>query len=376
VRIRITEYCDELRDALRAFNARLEAGGSSARFPPPPDARSAPPTFHQGLKQARYLAVEESLAGAPAVRGAYALKFQTFWLEGDVVPVADFALPVSEGIVNRTYAHIAVQMLRDALHRQPLLYGLGMGGMEQAVARLLKAAGWRMSPVPFFFNVVHPVRFLRNIVHLRKRAIGRTALDLLAFSGAGWVALVGWNLLHARPSTADRTVRAETVSDFDDWSDEIWAAARSHYGMCSVRDAVTLRKMYPRETPGFQRVKVLRDGRPIGWALLMNTQLNRHNYFGNARLGSIIDCLAEPKHASTVIRQARAVLVRQGGDLIISNQSHRAWCKALRDCGFISGPSNFILTTSRELTCKMEEKHVHSSDVHLNRGDGDGPINL
>ena len=94
------------------------------------------------------------------------------------------------------------------------------------------------------------------------------------------------------------------------------------------------------------------------------------------RLGSIVDCFAEPEDAETVIRQARLRLVQQGVDLVISNQSHRAWCAALRACGFVAGPSNFIFTSSKALTRKMEEEHICRDDVHLNRGDGDGPINL
>ena len=307
---------DEWLAALEAFNARLAAAGSSVFFPPPPDPRTHPPRFHQGLKQVRYLAVEEGPEAGPdcagRVRGAYALKFQQFWLAGEVVDVADFALPVSEGIIDRSYTQVAVRLLFGAIQRQPLLYGLGMGGFDQAVARFLKAAGWQMFAVPFFFYVVHPFRFLRNIVHLRRRWLPRTMLDLLAFSGFGCIAGSCWNLLHARRGQAGRAVRAEVMADFQAWSDEVWETARRHYGMCALRDAATLRRMYPREADGFQRIKVLREGKVIGWALLLNSQLRGHRFFGNMRLGSIVDCFSEPEDAAAVVEQARSVLVQQG----------------------------------------------------------------
>ena len=82
--------------------------------------------------------------------------------------------------------------------------------------------------------------------------------------------------------------------------------------------------MYPCGAEGFQRIKVLRGDKVIGWALLLNRECRGHRYFGNMRLGSIVDCFAEPDNAAAVIRQARSVLVRQGVDLVISNQSHRA----------------------------------------------------
>lgn len=376
MKIRIVEHSKQWRNALAALNARLAAGGSNVIVPVPPDLNASPPAFHQGLKQTRYLALDESRPGSPAVRGSYALKFQEFWLGGDIVPVADFMLPVSEGIVRPAYAPVAMRLLLDALQRQPDLYGLGMGGGNSAVARFLQAAGWRMFSVPFFFNVVHPYRFLRNIVHLRKRSFfHRLALDGAAYSGTGWTAARCWDLTHIRPAGGS-PLQADTVEDFGDWSDEVWEAARSHYGMCTVRDAETLRQMYPREAAGFERIKFLHDRKPVGWALVLNSQLRGHSYFGHMRLGSIVDCLAEPRYAAAIIRQSRMALVRQGVDLVVSNQSHRTWCEAMRASGFMSGPSNFIFAASKTLGRRMDEKLIKPDDIHVNRGDGDGPINL
>src|SRR5208337_1038233 len=128
MQIRVVEYAEEWRDALSAFNQRLAAAGSKIRFPPPANRESAVPRFHQDLVETRYLAVEEGATDGCAVRGAYALKFQQFWLSGELIPVADIMLPVSEAIINRNYSHVALALLFNAQKRQPLLYGLGMGG--------------------------------------------------------------------------------------------------------------------------------------------------------------------------------------------------------------------------------------------------------
>ena len=53
--------------------------------------------------------------------------------------------------------------------------------------------------------------------------------------------------------------------------------------------------MYPREAAGFKRIKFLDGQRPVGWALLLNSRLHGHSHFGEMRLGSIVDCLAEPR---------------------------------------------------------------------------------
>ena len=52
------------------------------------------------------------------------------------------------------------------------------------------------------------------------------------------------------------------------------------------------------------------------------------------------------------------------------------WSAALKACGFLPGPSNFIFASSQALSRCMAEKGVRPDAVHVNRGDGDGPINL
>jgi hypothetical protein len=109
---------------------------------------------------------------------------------------------------------------------------------------------------------------------------------------------------------------------------------------------------------------------------LLNTQHSGRDRFGSLRLGSIVDCFAAPSAAADVVACATRVLASLGVDLIVSNQSHSAWFAALAASGYIQGPSNFIFGTSKELTRLLADAKIQFSDVHLNRGDGDGPINL
>ena len=177
----------------------------------------------------------------PRVCGAYALKFQPFWLAGEVVDVADFALPVSEGIIDRSYTQVAVRLLLDAIQRQPLLYGLGMGGFDEAVARFLKAAGWQMFAVPFFFYVVTSLQLPAKYRPPAHRVVAANHARLAGLLGLRLGRRAGWKLLHAKRPGGDGAVRAERVADFQAWSDEVWETARRHYGMCSLRDRATLR---------------------------------------------------------------------------------------------------------------------------------------
>ena len=337
-----------------------------------PDLNVASSAVQTGLLQKQYLALDEG----GNVRGGYVLKFQDFWLAGEAITIAGFRLPVSEAVVDRSYSPVARGLLVDAQKRQPMLYGLGMGGFQEPIARLFQAAGWQMFSVPFYFQIIRPFHFFRNIVHLRKSAVRRLGCDFLAYSGLGWLSVAAARVLHPRHVPATASAQAEVVEDFAPWADDVWEAAKAHYGLCSVRNAATLRKIYPRPLPNCVRLKISARGQPIGWSLLMNTALSDHAYFGNMRLGSIVDCFAEPQDAAQVLHQSREYLVRQGADLIVSNQSHRVWRRAFQRCGFIGGPSNVLFASSRALTEAMERKRISKDDVHVNRGDGDGPINL
>ena len=101
-----------------------------------------------------------------------------------------------------------------------------------------------------------------------------------------------------------------------------------------------------------------------------------NKYFGNMRLGSIVDCLALPENALAVMQAATQFLEQRGVDLIISNQSHHAWGGALKSSGFLETRSNFIFGASKPLAELLSPFQNNQNQVFLNRGDGDGPVNL
>jgi hypothetical protein len=62
--------------------------------------------------------------------------------------------------------------------------------------------------------------------------------------------------------------------------------------------------------------------------------------------------------------------------VIVSNQSHAAWRRALLASGFLRGPSNYLLALSPRLSEKLQPVETLRRRFHLTRGDGDGPIHL
>jgi hypothetical protein len=224
--------------------------------------------------------------------------------------------------------------------------------------------------------VVHPVAFLQNLTYLRRRPAMRRSLDVLALTGLGWLGIRGVQTLRRSQPRPSPAIAVEPVGEFSTWADELWEECKGQYGMSAVCDAETLRILYPKNDARFIRLKVTERSRPIGWAVLLNTPLVNHKYFGNMRLGSIVGCFGSTADTAKVVRAARTFLESRGVDLIVSNHSHAAWCRGFTQAGFLCGPSNFIFAASKKLTDLLRHEGVHNGDLHFNRGDGDGPINL
>ena len=339
--IAIRPFTEEWTGAVRDFNLRIAGTGFDYPLDPAPD---------------HFLAVEDA-----HMRGGYVLGRQRFWLQGKAVDVAHYRLPVVEGLgADRTYATLGLQLIRHALKQQPLLYALGMGGFHQPLPRMLKALGWNLRAVPFLFKVNRAGRFLRNIQVLRTSPARRVAMDLAADSGLGGLGL--WLLQRRlRGSSA-----GEVMGSFTPWAEAIWSGSFAEYGALASRDSVRLDEFYRHAA--VIRLKV----GTAGWAVVLDTQMRGDKYFGDMRLGSIADCLAAPAKAAVVMGAAVRFLEQRGVDLIVSNQLHPAWVAAVRGCGFREGPSNFIFAVSKGLA----ELIPAGAEVHMNRGDGDGPIHL
>lgn len=369
MKIEIKEYKREHEEAVKRFNERLMTGGAPNRI----SESHAPPWLPRinGRKiyQECFLAFEDT-----AVHGGYILKHQLFHINGKDVHISDYQAPISEGVVNKEYNMVGLQILIDALRRQPLLFAYGMGGYSQPLPNILEKMGWSMFPVPFFFKINNVSDFLRNIVYLRTNKTRELIFDILAFTRlcSVPVKIVNYVLRNKRPDD----IFCEKVNEFADWADRLWDICKDSYSMSAVRDRTTLNILYPKEEKRFIRLKVMQNDETIGWALVLDSQFSHHKQFGAMRVGSIVDCLALPENAFKVIYCATEFLEGLNVDIILSNQSHSAWCSGLKDTGFMRGPSNCIFAASKKLSRLLNPFDANKTGFHLNRGDGDGPIHL
>ncbi|MGH9632463.1 MAG: hypothetical protein ACRD7E_29505 [Bryobacteraceae bacterium] len=370
--VTVQPFTPEWSAAVRDFNNRLLRGGldEDLQFPsePKPEFAAEPGAL---LEQEFFLITEEQ-----TVRGAYFLTHEPWMHRGEPCMVANYRLPLSEGLVNPAYVPVSSIILRDALKRQPHLYCLGMGGYDRPLPKTLKALKWPMFTTPFFFRSVRPGRVLRNIHSVRRSAARRLILDLAAFSGAGWLGISLAQRMRYRPASKGKEFSVSVAEDFGRWADDLWERVRSLYVLLAVRNSEVLRIRYPSEDERFTRLQICKGSETAGWAILLNTQMRGHQHFGNLKVGTIVDCLARPEHAGIVVQAATEALEQRGADVIISNQSHEAWCEAFRNSGFLEGPSNRIFAASPLLAKKIEPFMDHTGQLHLTRGDAAGPIHL
>jgi hypothetical protein len=365
----IVPYSSAHRDAIERMNMTLKAAGSEWQFPPeerPANADQLPVWIES------FIAVDSD-----AAYGGYLLKHQQFFAGGRALEVGDLQMPLSMGQIDGSYAHVSAALLIDVLRRSPVCYALGLGSEETQFAKLLGAAGWEYRPVPFYFSVKAANRFARNIRLPPDRSRLQQLLRLL-----GRLRLAGLALGLRRAGGSRRSTERAPYSSvrelprFDGAVNELFKAYAPHYSLVGDRRVSVLNSLYPESDERCLRILVERDGRAIGWALLLDTMMRDHKYFGDLRVGTLADCFAAPEDAPAVVAAADDALTARGVDLIVSNQLHPAWCSALEDAGYELGPSNFFFYSSEALREALSAQPEWENGIHMNRGDGEGPGHL
>ena len=366
----IVPYSARYRQAVERMNSKLAAAGSEWRFDPeerPPDADRRP------VWTESFIAVE-----GDEVYGGYILKHQTFFLEGDPHDVGNLQLPLSLGQIDSVFANVSVALLFDAMRRSPRLYSLGLGSPETQFARLLGAARFQSMAVPFYFSVKSANRFADQIRLSPDAARLQRVLRVL-----GAVRLAGAALAARRRAASrgrprvmrgvyDRVEQTATLLDVD----ELFGAEAASYSLVGDRRASALGCVYPDADARFIRLLVHARGGVVGWAVVLDTRMRNHRYFGDLRVGTLVDCFAEPSNAPAVAAAVDDFLGERGVDLVISNQLHAAWGAALERAGYETGPSNFFFYVSEELSAELSRIESWEGRAHVNRGDGEGPENL
>jgi hypothetical protein len=367
---RIEPYTASRLPAVRAFNGRLRASGVFTGFllnehpPAPPGVEPA------AVRQEHFLAVNED-----EVRGGFILQRQPLWIGGVEQAAANYQMPISEGLVNRAFSHVGPLMVRHALGESPLIFAVGMGSPDRPFPRLLKAMGWHVQKVPFLFRLLRPGQVLRELARAHSSPPWALAGRLAASSGLAWL---GATMVQARLPTGRQAIFVETepCERWEGWSDEIWRSVQSTCALATPRTCAVLDALYPPGDQRYLRFRFRCGANIVGWVVLLDTPMHDDQYFGNLRVGVLLDGVGRLEYLQAIVRAATELLAQRGVDLIVTNQAHHAWTRAVRRSGYLPGPSNYLLALSPKCRELLEPLSENLPRVHLTRGDGDGRIHL
>ena len=371
----IQQYRKDHEPLVEAFNQRLHAQGIN-EFVFPKDFQSSLFPLYQDnpVEMEYFVAVEDD----DVVRGGYLWKKQDFLVGGDRRNIGNLQLPLSEGVINKRYASVGLQLVKDFMKKSPEGYALGMGGVDRPLPQLLQALGWSLETIPFYFYIYHPSRFLSQINVGRTNRWRSLMMDIasrsLIIPSALWLLQKARNLpSHYR---IDQSLQVVEVPIFSIAVDTLWEQCKSHFSLAAIRDQRTLNFLYPATHPEAIRLEIYSSELLVGYALLFCTKMKGHKQFGDLCVGTLVDAIILPEYQLSVLSLAQKKLASLGADLMVTNQSFAPYCKALEILGFFKGPSNYALSLNRPLADKMLQCDPKGLAMHWTRFDGDGPIHL
>ena len=369
--IKVVPYEAEHEPAVAAFNQRMLEGQTGWGWYESSVDAWLPEREGKRTWREHFVAMDD----AGEVRGAYAHKPHQWRVRGEDVLVSDWQGPVSEGLLSPRYAMLGLRLIREMVKRYPTLYSWGHGGRDAAMLQMIVSLKWLIHDTPFCLKVLHPFRFLRRNRYLRGSPRNRLALDLLAFSGIGWLGIKLLHLVLGLRGPGSRRLEAEVVPAFGDWADSLWERCKDQYQALGYRDAQTMNDLVPVDGrwPHGIRLRIRRNGHDIGWAVVLDNQLEDDIRFGNLRVGCVADCLASPEDAADVIAAATRFLERRGVDMIGSNQSHPDWIRAFGRAGYLLLANRRFFAVSPGFQQVLSPFEQTQSGLHLTNMDGHGP---
>jgi hypothetical protein len=363
--IQFLNFSDSVVDAAKAFNGRIMRDGN-APFLLPEQL-----SHHQEsgvIRGTHYLAMD----GAEA-RGGYLLMEYPALLQNERVTVANIQSPISESIIDSRFAMLPLQMVKQFLSHNRRCFVVGMGDQQNPLPRLLRASGWSLESVPFFFRIHRIARFLAGMPALQSPWWKRVGALAAAYSGAG---AVGRMLLQHSQVRLPEGASISLENEWGEWAEDVWTKFAPSFRFGVLRNLEVLRELYPARDPRLRIHRITSGALTLGWSASLLKSMQNSPYFGNLMVASLLDCAALPGYFDTVAALADRALGKEGVDLVITNQSLTAWKDAFRAAGFRSGPSRFQVAISSELTKSLSRAPVADGFIHVTRGDGDGRLNL
>jgi len=132
------------------------------------------------------------------------------------------------------------------------------------------------------------------------------------------------------------------------------------------RTPAILDALYPPGNQHFARLEV-----PGATGVLRAVPVHGHAYFGDLVVGTLVEAFCQPGTERELLQAATDQARALGAGLLVTNQTATELQQGLKRDGWLPYRSNFLVAFSPPLA-----KRIGEQQVYVNRGDGDGLLNL
>lgn len=264
--------------------------------------------------------------------------------------------------------------------------------VEDTVKRIVTGLGWtHLGIIPQYIHVLNGRRlinqvrmnhlsFLTNHQSVWSRALLHLTVQSRIHTLIGLVCSMVtnvWLLAMAGRRYATRKATVVEEDHFDDSYDELWQRVGPFFDATVVRDRTYLEAKYGRCVSPLRLLACRYDEGLYGFFILKVKQFDDDPRMGNAKVGTIVDCLFDPRNVrplQTMLTGASRVFKKEKVDAIFCTASHLLLRIVLRRNAFfeLPGTLNFAY---------YDPKHLLQQDIpldawHIMRGDSDAAANF
>lgn len=262
--------------------------------------------------------------------------------------------------------------------------------VELSVLRILTGLKWvHKGVLPQYLRVMNARGVLNNIQPSTVEAVsagGRSSFlrpylksRFVRLIGSAGLALVqrlwlGMNCL-ARPKPIQADLQWEEA--FDDSYTHLWQSVAGQLGAALVRDRAALESRYGEKIEGYRLLTCRHNGKLQGYCIVKLKHFANDRRMGNMKLGTIVDCLYDPREPSVLhglVAHVAQWARQKGVDALLCTASLKLIGQGLLRNGFFTIPGN--LNFAYHSRSPLEIEKISLDDWHLMRGDSDADQNF
>jgi hypothetical protein len=264
--------------------------------------------------------------------------------------------------------------------------------VEDAVSRIVKGLKWtHLGTIPQYIHVLNGRRLasqlqLERIDFLSSRQgvgmravryfVGHPMTHLLIGLGARIIGKT-WIMIAAAGQMRSQEASITEEDGFDESYDELWKEVHREFAALVVRDRAYLEAKYGKAQGAF-RVLACRASKKLrAFCVLKIRQFENDARMGNARVGTVIDCLFNPQDIwamYALLKEVRRVCEDDRVDAIFCTASHPALQRLLGSHAFFEIPGSLRFAYyDRD---HVLEQPMSLSLWHIMRGDADAAANF